>query len=113
MGNFRDVLVNEEANATLSEFMTHKIHERVRDPEVADKLVPTDHGFGTKRVPLESGYYEVFNQSNVELVDVRETPIVEITESGITHDGPRPTSATSSSSPRASTPSPVRSTRSR
>ena len=83
MGNFRDVLVNEEANATLSEFMTHKIRERVRDPEVADKLVPTDHGFGTRRVPLESGYYEVFNQPNVELVDVRETPIVEITESGI------------------------------
>ena len=83
MGNFRDVLVNEEANATLSEFMTHKIRERVRDPEVADKLIPTDHGFGTRRVPLESGYYEVFNQPNVELVDVRETPIVEITESGI------------------------------
>ena len=83
MGNFRDVLVNEEANATLSEFMTHKIRERVRDPEVADKLIPTDHGFGTRRVPLESGYYEVFNQPNVELVDVRDTPIVEITECGI------------------------------
>ncbi len=84
MGNFRDVLVDEEANATLSEFMAHKIHERVNDPALAEKLIPTDHGFGTRRVPLESGYYEVFNQPNVELVDVREAPIVEITEDGVT-----------------------------
>ena len=87
MGNFRDVLVNEAANATLTEFMAHKIRERVRDPELAEKLIPTDHGFGTRRVPLESGYYEVFNQPNVELVDVREAPIVEITETGITTSG--------------------------
>ncbi len=83
MGNFRDVLVDERANATLSEFMSEKIRERVDDPHLAEKLIPTDHGFGTRRVPMESGYYEVFNQANVDLVDVREAPIVEITETGI------------------------------
>ena len=84
MGNFRDVLVDAEANATLSEFVARKIRERVHDPALAEKLVPTDHGFGTRRVPMETGYYEVYNQDNVRLVDLRETPIVEITPTGIT-----------------------------
>jgi len=83
MGNFRDVLVNEEANRTLTEFVAGKIRERVNDPALAERLIPRDHGFGTRRVPMETGYYEVFNQSNVELVDLRETPINRITESGI------------------------------
>ena len=84
MGNFRDVLVDARANATLSDFVATKIRARVHDAALAEKLIPVDHGFGTRRVPLESGYYEVFNQPNVELVDLRETPIVEITDSGIT-----------------------------
>jgi len=61
MGNFRDVLINEEANATITAFMRRKIRERVKDAAVAEKLIPTNHGFGTRRVPLESGYYEVYN----------------------------------------------------
>jgi cation diffusion facilitator CzcD-associated flavoprotein CzcO len=83
MGNFRDILINKEANDTITEFMRRKIRERVRDPKVADTLIPTNHGFGTRRVPLESGYYEVFNQPNVRLVDIRETPIERITRTGI------------------------------
>ncbi len=83
MGNFRDVLVNQEANATITEFMRRKIRTRVRDPKVAEQLIPTNHGFGTRRVPLESGYYEVFNQPNVRLVDLRETPIERITPAGV------------------------------
>jgi cation diffusion facilitator CzcD-associated flavoprotein CzcO len=83
MGNFRDVLVDPEANATITEFMRRKIRARVRDPKVAQKLIPTNHGFGTRRVPLESGYYEVYNQPNVRLVDIRETPIERITPAGI------------------------------
>ena len=83
MGNFRDVLIDKDANATITEFMRREIRERVRDPEVAAKLIPTNHGFGTRRVPLESGYYEVFNQANVRLVDLRETPIERITPAGI------------------------------
>ena len=69
MGNFRDVLIDREANATITEFMRRKIRERVKDPKVAEKLIPKNHGFGTRRVPLESGYYEVYNQPNVRLVD--------------------------------------------
>jgi cation diffusion facilitator CzcD-associated flavoprotein CzcO len=83
MGNFRDVLVNAEANATITEFMRRKIRARVKDPKVAEKLIPTNHGFGTRRVPLESGYYAVYNQPNVRLVDLRETPIEPITPIGV------------------------------
>jgi len=83
MGNFSDILVNEESNALATEFMARKIRERVEDPEVAEKLVPRDHGFGTRRVPLETHYYEVYNQDNVELVDIDENPIERITPKGI------------------------------
>jgi cation diffusion facilitator CzcD-associated flavoprotein CzcO len=83
MGNFRDILIDRDANATITEFMRRKIRERVKDPAVAEKLTPTNHGFGTRRVPLESGYYEVYNQPNVRLVDIRETPIERITPAGV------------------------------
>ena len=83
MGNFRDILVDREANALISDFVARKIRERVKDPLVAEKLVPKNHGFGTRRVPLESGYYEVYNQPNVKLVDINETPIERITPTGI------------------------------
>ncbi|MGR8918812.1 MAG: flavin-containing monooxygenase, partial [Gammaproteobacteria bacterium] len=88
LGTFRDVLTDPKANAYLSEFIAEKIRQRVDDPAVAEKLIPTDHGFGTRRVPLETNYYEVYNQDNVELVDVRESPIERITKTGIkTADG--------------------------
>lgn len=83
LGNFRDVLTNEEANALASEFAARKIRERVKDPITADKLTPKNHGFGTRRLPLESGYYEAFNQGNVLLVDINDTPIERITPRGI------------------------------
>jgi cation diffusion facilitator CzcD-associated flavoprotein CzcO len=82
-GNFRDSLMDRRANDMMTAFITKKIRARLKDPKIADKLIPTNHGFGTRRVPLESGYYEVFNQPNVELVDLRETPIECITETGI------------------------------
>ena len=50
---------------------------------MAEKLIPKNHGFGTRRVPLETSYYEVYNQPNVELVDIKETPIERITPTGI------------------------------
>ncbi len=84
MGNFRDILVDREANTLISEFLARKIRQRVTDPAVAEKLIPNNHGFGTRRVPLESGYFEVYNQPNVTLVDLTETPIERITPTGIT-----------------------------
>ena len=84
MGNFRDILVDREANTLISDFLARKIRQRVKDPAVAEKLIPKNHGFGTRRVPLESGYFEVYNQPNVTLVDIHETPIERITPTGIT-----------------------------
>jgi cation diffusion facilitator CzcD-associated flavoprotein CzcO len=83
MGNFRDILVDREANKLISDFVARKIRQRVKDPAVAEKLIPKNHGFGTRRVPLESGYFEAYNQPNVKLVDINETPIQGITPSGI------------------------------
>jgi len=83
MGNFKDVLTNREANALMSDFMARKIRSRVKDPQVAERLIPRNHGFGTRRLPLETRYYEVYNQPNVRLVDLRETPITRITPQGV------------------------------
>ncbi len=82
-GNFRDILVDRDANALISDFVACKIHQRVKDPVVAEKLIPKNHGFGTRRVPLETHYYEVYNQPNVRLVDINATPIERITPAGI------------------------------
>ncbi len=84
MGNFRDILIDEKANALISEFIAKKIRQRVKDPAVAEKLIPKDHGFGARRVPLESGYFEAYNRDNVELVDViNDEPIECITPNGV------------------------------
>jgi cation diffusion facilitator CzcD-associated flavoprotein CzcO len=82
-GNFKDILIDRKANATISDFVARKIRERVKDPKVAEKLIPTNHGFGTRRLPLETFYYEVYNRDNVELVDIKATPIERITATGI------------------------------
>src|SRR6185312_13612886 len=82
-GNFRDILTDRRANALISDFVARKIRQRVKNQEVAEKLIPTNHGFGTRRVPLETKYYEVYNQPNVQLVDIKETPIERITLTGI------------------------------
>jgi len=82
-GNFKDMLTNREANKVISDFVARKIRQRVKDPKVAEKLIPKNHGFGTRRVPMETHYYEVYNQPNVELVDITETPIERVTEKGL------------------------------
>ncbi len=83
LSNFYDVMMPGEANEDYAEFVRNKIRERVKDPVVAEMLVPKDHMFGSKRLPCESGYYEVYNQDNVLLVDVREAPIERITPKGV------------------------------
>lgn len=81
--NYNDIGTSKEANAKVSEFLAKKIRQRVKDPETAEKLIPKNHGFATRRVPLENGYFESYNRPNVRLVDVNETPIERITEKGI------------------------------
>jgi len=83
IGNFNDILIDRKANATISDFVARKIRQRVKNQAVAEKLIPRNHGFGTRRLPLETFYYEVYNQDNVELVDIKETPIERITQRGI------------------------------
>ena len=83
LSNFYDVMLPGEANEDYAEFVRNKIRERVHDPEVAEMLVPKDHMFGSKRLPCESGYYEVYNRDNVRLVDVRKAPIQRITPTGL------------------------------
>ncbi len=83
LGNFRDVLMNPDANAEFSAFVAGKIRQRVNDQSVAEKLIPKDHGFGVQRVPMETRYYEQYNRENVHLIDISETPIERITSTGI------------------------------
>ena len=83
LSNFYDVMLPGEANEDYAEFFRNKIRERVNDPDVAEMLVPKGHMFGSKRLPCESGYYEVYNQDNVLLVDVKSAPIERITPNGI------------------------------
>ena len=83
LSNFRDIMTDMRANDLISEFMARKIRARLKDPAVADKLVPSDHGFGQRRVPMETNYYETYNRDNVELIDLRETPIECITPKGV------------------------------
>ena len=83
LANFYDIMMPGEANEDYAEFVRTKIRERVKDPVVAEKLVPKDHPFGSKRLPCESGYYEVYNRDNVLLIDVREAPIECLTPRGI------------------------------
>ena len=77
------MLADADANATASDFIRRKIHQVVRDPEVAERLTPRDHGFATKRPPIDTNYFETFNRDNVLLVDLKQEPIVEITAAGI------------------------------
>ena len=84
LAGFGEMFFSEEVSEVISEFVRKKMRERLRhDPHLVDTLVPTDYGFGTHRVPLENGYLEVYHRDNVGLVNVRNNPIAQITETGI------------------------------
>lgn len=80
---FTDIGTSDEANRTLRMFLSAKIRGTVDDPETARKLDPGELPFGSRRGSVGSGYYEAFNRDNVDLVDVRDTPILEITDDGV------------------------------
>jgi cation diffusion facilitator CzcD-associated flavoprotein CzcO len=80
---YSDLLVDEQANETAAEFVRARIRQIVKDPDVAELLSPRTYPFGTKRPCLDTDYYATFNRDNVTLVDVRSSPIVELTETGI------------------------------
>jgi cation diffusion facilitator CzcD-associated flavoprotein CzcO len=82
-GNYPDVIGSLEINAEFTEFLADKIRERIQDPALHDVLVPNDHGYGMKRPPMENGYYEVYNEPHVRLIDLRRTELEAITPSGL------------------------------
>lgn len=87
---FQDTLFDQKSNDYAYAFWGDKVRARIKDPVLAEKLAPTEalHPFGVKRPSLEQNYYEVYNQDNVHLVDLNETPIESVTERGIrTADG--------------------------
>jgi cyclohexanone monooxygenase len=85
--SFADLAVDPAANAMIAEFAAEKIREIVKDPKVAEKLTPKDYPFGTKRLCVDTGYYEVFNRDNVQLIDLKETPLDTITPTGVKTTG--------------------------
>ncbi len=80
---FNDILISKAANDTAAEFFRAKIRSIVRDPEVAETLVPKHYPLGTKRLCVDTNYYATFNRDNVSLVDLTRTPIEEITPDGL------------------------------
>lgn len=83
MVTFGDLLVSEEANRTLQDYLARRIRERVKDPEIAEQLIPRDQFAGTRRLCLDTGYYETFNRPNVSLKNIARNPIETVTETGI------------------------------
>jgi len=81
--NYVDILTNPEANEAWCEFIAGKIRDAVDDPATAERLIPTDHRYGEKRPPYVVGYFETFNEPHVTLVDLKEEPLVRVTERGI------------------------------
>ncbi|MCC6433988.1 MAG: NAD(P)/FAD-dependent oxidoreductase, partial [Acidimicrobiales bacterium] len=80
---FSDLLVNAESNELACEFVRSKIRAKVNDPQTAEDLCPTTFPIMTKRMCLDTDYYETYNLPHVQLVNLRRTPITTITETGI------------------------------
>ncbi len=80
---YNDLLLNTESNDTAANFVRDRIRETVKDPQTAELLCPTDHPIGTKRLILDTNYYETYNRPNVSLVDARSYPIQCLTPTGI------------------------------
>src|SRR5919106_1189859 len=80
---YNDLLIDRDANDTAAEYVRSRIRDIVDDSEVAERLSPRNHPFGTKRPCLDTNYYATYNRDDVTLVDVRSTPIVAITPTGV------------------------------
>jgi cation diffusion facilitator CzcD-associated flavoprotein CzcO len=89
--NYTDIVFDRVANAEWCAFIAEKIRSLVEDSDTAEKLIPKDHPYSGKRPPFVAGYYEAFNKPNVSLVDLKQTPILRMTPTGIeTAEGEQP-----------------------
>ena len=84
---FSDLMTNRDANETASEFMRAKIRDTVEDPETAERLCPTTHPMGSKRLCVDTDYYQTFNRDNVTLIDIAEAPIERLSANGLVQGG--------------------------
>jgi cyclohexanone monooxygenase/acetone monooxygenase len=88
LASFAEIFFDEQISEEVSEFVREKMRARLKDPRLCELLIPTDYGFGTHRVPLESGYLEAYHRPDVEVVPVKDNPIERVTPEGIrTADG--------------------------
>ncbi|NWJ71573.1 NAD(P)/FAD-dependent oxidoreductase [Pseudonocardia sp. ICBG1122] len=84
LASFGEMFFDQEVSDEISEFVREKMRARLRhDPHLVETLVPTDYGFGTHRVPLENGYFEVYHQDNVDLVNCRTNAVARIRPEGV------------------------------
>lgn len=80
---FADMGIDKAANDTAAAFVADKIRSMVKDPQVAEALIPKDYPFGAKRLCVDTGYYQTFNRDNVSLIDLNARPIDAITSKGV------------------------------
>ena len=79
IASFVELFIDPEVSEEVSEFVREKMRARLKDPRLCDILIPKDYGFGTHRVPLETGFLEAFLRPNVEVVSVKDNPIERVT----------------------------------
>ncbi len=82
LGAYSDLLIDDDANKTVRDFVAGKVRQTLEDKALADKLIP-DYLIGCKRLVIDTGYYETFNRPSVELVDIGASPIERMTANGI------------------------------
>jgi cation diffusion facilitator CzcD-associated flavoprotein CzcO len=89
LASFSEMFFEPEVSEEISEFVRQKMRARLNnDSRLCDLLIPTDYGFGTHRVPLETNYLEAYLRPNVEIVSVKDNPIERVTPEGLkTADG--------------------------
>ncbi|MGD9934470.1 MAG: flavin-containing monooxygenase [Dehalococcoidia bacterium] len=80
---YKDLVLTNEANEVVAEFVRSKIRESVKDPGVAEDLSPRDHPLGTKRICIDTDYYKTYNRDNVTLINIRKHPIEGMTPNGV------------------------------
>lgn len=83
LASFSEMFFDEQVSEEVSEFVRSKMRARLKDPKLCELLIPTDYGFGTHRVPLESNYLEVYHRPNVEAISVKDNPITAVTPEGL------------------------------
>jgi cyclohexanone monooxygenase len=81
--SFNDVMIDQASNDSIAEFVRDRIRAIVKDPRVAESLCPKDHPLGSKRICVDTGYYETYNRDNVTLVDLKQTPIEQVLPDGV------------------------------